>query len=128
MHACFASCGIKQQEFCLRLIFYASMLNRVLLHAGVAERQTRWLQVPVGISPWRFKSSHPHHFFFKFSFCISFFAFQARKVAFKQFAYQDILAVCRSLCSRLHKIEILWQYTFLRFAQGPLAQLVRAHD
>ena len=22
--------------------------------------QTRWLQVPVGATPWRFKSSHPH--------------------------------------------------------------------
>ena len=38
----------------------APFLCTLTLHAGVVERQTRWLQVPVGATPWRFKSSHPH--------------------------------------------------------------------
>ncbi len=32
-----------------------------LPHAGVAEWQTRMVQVHVGATPWRFNSSHPHH-------------------------------------------------------------------
>ena len=30
-------------------------------HAGVAEWQTRMVQVHVGATPWRFNSSRPHH-------------------------------------------------------------------
>jgi hypothetical protein len=33
---------------------------RVGRRADVAERQTRWLQEPLGATPWRFESSHPH--------------------------------------------------------------------
>ncbi len=31
--------------------------------------QTRWLQVPVGATPWRFESSHPHLMIKPRNFC-----------------------------------------------------------
>ena len=39
----------------------AVVISSLARHAGVAEWQTRMVQVHVGATPWRFKSSHPHH-------------------------------------------------------------------
>ncbi len=51
-------------QACYRFRF--SCVPRVVIytplqHAGVAEWQTRMVQVHVSFGSWRFKSSHPHH-------------------------------------------------------------------